>query len=432
MADVKPLRALRYDTSIVGDLAGVTAPPYDVISSQQREELLRRSPCNVVAIDLPVMSKEGRLKEDDEAQAHPTDPYQAAGERFEVWQREGIILHEEQPSFWAHTQEYTGPDGIARTRRGFFCTVRIEDYGSGRIRPHERTHSGPKEDRLRLMRATKADLSPIFSLYSDPDHVVWDALAPAGKQNPVGEVTDEEGTVHRIWRVAEMETIAAVEAAMADAELLIADGHHRYETARTYAEEIGGEGPHRYVLMCLVALDDPGLSVFPTHRLVDGLSAERKQALSEAIERDFISEEVPFDELAPPPGEGPLQIGYLDAEMRPLRLTLRDQAIADLALQGRSEAYRRLDTGVLEALLLNGALGLTERDVAELNGLRYARTVEEATSLVRLGQCDAAFLMRPTPVAQVRDIAAAGENMPPKSTFFFPKLLTGLLFNDLK
>lgn len=431
MADVKPLRALRYDTSVAGPLGDLTAPPYDVISPQQRSELLRRSKHNVVAVDLPAMSQEGALGEGPEGSAGAPDPYQAAAKLLEAWLREGVIVREQQPAFWAHTQEYTGPDGIARTRRGFFCRVRIEDYGAGRIRPHERTHPGPKEDRLRLMRATKADLSPIFSLYSDPQHAVWDALAPSGQPEPDGEVTDGDGTVHRIWAVAEKETIAAVEAAMSDAELLIADGHHRYETARTYAQEIGGEGPHRYVLMCLVALDDPGLSVFATHRLVSGLDATRREALSQAIERDFLSEEVPLRELAPQPGEGPLQIGYLDAGMRPLRLTLRDQAIADLALPGRSEAYRRLDTGVLEALLLGGALGLTEQDIAHLNGLAYARTVEEAVSLVRSGRCDAAFLMRPTPVGQVRDIAAAGENMPPKSTFFFPKLLTGLLFSEL-
>lgn len=427
MADVQPLRALHYDSSVIQSLADVTAPPYDVISPQQRAALLDRSPYNVVAIDLPAMTKEGAL----EASSGGEDPYEAAGRLFAEWQRSGALRRDEQPAFWAHAQEYTGPDGIARTRRGFFCKVRIEDYGKGRIRPHERTHPGPKEDRLRLMRATKADTSAIFSLYSDPSHAVWDALAPAGDEPPAGEVTDGDGTVHRIWRVGGSETIDAVREAMKEAELLIADGHHRYETARTYAEEIGGDGPHRYVLMCLVALDDPGLTVFPTHRLVSGLDAQRRAALAEAIARDFTAEEVPMDELAPPQGEGPLQMGYLDSEMRPTRLTLRDQAIADLALPGRSEAYRKLDTGVLEALLLGGALGLTEQDIAHLNGLRYARDTEDAISLVRSGDCDAAFLMRPTPVNEVRDVAAAGENMPPKSTYFFPKLLTGLLFNEL-
>ncbi len=223
-----------------------------------------------------------------------------------------------------------------------------------------------------------------------------------------------------------------MQAATADAELLIADGHHRYETMQAYASEVGGEGEHRYILMCLVALEDPGLTVFPTHRLIGRLDEDRRQALRSALERDFDISEVPVEEIAPQPGEGPLQLGYIDAyHGRALRLTLKDQSIAEAALPGRSQAYRHLDTGVLEALLLKGALGLSDEDISHLNGLFYARSTEEALRLVRAGDYDAAFFMRPTPVAQVRDVAGAGENMPPKSTFFFPKLLTGLLLNPL-
>jgi uncharacterized protein (DUF1015 family) len=442
MADIQPLQALRYDTSAArSPLSDLTAPPYDVISPEQRAALLQSSPYNVVAIDLPQMNAEGRLEGEHAGEAldaagdigtnAPTDPYVHAGELFAQWQADRILTRDPQPALWAHAQEYTGPDGIARTRRGFFCRVRIEGYGPGKVRPHERTHPGPKEDRLRLMRATKANLSPIFSLYSDPSHAAWDAVAPAAQQAPDGEVIDSEGTVHRIWRVAEKETITTVQETLRSTELLIADGHHRYETAHTYAEEIGGEGPHRYMLMCLVALEDPGLTVFPTHRLVDGLDQARKQALRETIARDFVEQEVPLEQLLPPPGEGPLQLGFIDAAMKPTRLTLRDQAIADAALPHHSPAYRQLDTGVLEALLLQGPLQLSEHHISELHGLSYARNVQDAVERVRSGTSDAAFIMRPTPVSQVREIAATGENMPPKSTFFFPKLLTGLLFNPL-
>jgi uncharacterized protein (DUF1015 family) len=333
---------------------------------------------------------------------------------------------------WAHTQDYSGPDEQALTRRGFFCRVRIEEYGPGRVRPHERTHPGPKEDRLRLTRATRANISPIFSLYSDPSHAAWDALAPATQEVPWGEVADSDGTVHRLWRVSEPAAIAAVQAATRDAELLIADGHHRYETMQAYAQEIGGEGDHRYILMCLVALEDPGLTVFPTHRLVRGMDDARRSALAQALQRDFARTEVPIEQLAPPAGGGPLQLGYIDdRDERTCRLTLKDQAIADAVLGGHGEAYRRLDTGVLEALLLKSALGLSDEDISHFNGLFYARDTAEAVAMVRSGEYQAAFLMRPTPVAQVRDVAAAGENMPPKSTYFFPKLLTGLLFNPL-
>ncbi len=420
MADVQPLRALHYDTSVVGPLADVVAPPYDVIDAQQRAALLARSPFNVVAVDLP--QGDG-------------DPYTPAGELFESWQREGALVRDPEPALWAHAQQYTGPDGQTRTRRGFFCRVRIDGYGPGKVRPHERTHPGPKEDRLRLTRATRTNISPIFSLFSDPANAAWSALAPATEQAPWGEVTDSGGTVHRIWRVADPQAIAAVQAATQDAELLIADGHHRYETMDAYAQEVGGEGDHRYILMCLVALEDPGLTVFATHRLVRGLDDGRRAALQAVLERDFDISEVPSESVAPTPQQDattPLELGYVTRQdERALRLTLKDQSIADAALAGYSEAYRHLDTGVLEALILKGALGLSDDDISHFNGLFYARDTDEALAMVRSGEYDAAFVMRPTPVSQVRDIAASGENMPPKSTFFFPKLLTGLLFNPL-
>ncbi len=417
MADIQPLRALHYDQSVVGVLADVTSPPYDVIDAQQREALLKRSPFNVAAVDLP--------------KGEP-DPYKVAGDLFEAWQMQGVVVRDPEPSLWAHTQTYTGPDGQERTRRGFFCRVRIEGYGPGRVRPHERTHPGPKEDRLRLMRATRTNLSPIFSLYSDPQNAAWKALEPATEAVPWGQVSDADGTTHKLWRVNAPEAIAAVQEATREAELLIADGHHRYETSNAYAEELGGEGEHRYILMCLVALEDPGLTVFPTHRLVRGLDRERQEALRETLRRDFDVVEVPLDQIAPEPGIGPLQLGYIDAHHKqPYRLTLKDQAIADAALPSFSEAYRSLDTGVLEALLLKGTLGLSDEDISHFNGLFYARSTEEALQMVHSGEYDAAFLMRPTPVSQVRDVAASGENMPPKSTFFYPKLLTGLLFNPL-
>jgi uncharacterized protein (DUF1015 family) len=443
MAEIQPLRALHYDLTKVGPLADVTAPPYDVIDSEQRAKLLARSPYNIVAIDLPV--SEG---------GQGSDPYANAASLLEQWQLQGALVRDREPAIWAHAQDYTGPDGRGLTRHGFFCRVRIEQYGPGRVRPHERTHPGPKEDRLALTRATRANISPIFSLYSDPTQAAWAALEPATTQAPWGEVADAEGTVHRLWRVTDPAAIAAVQTATSEAELLIADGHHRYETMQTYAQEIGmGEGEHRYILMCLVALEDPGLTVFPTHRLIGGLDEARRRALERALERDFEIAEVPVEQIAPPPigstrtdpapravrppghepgAMTPLQLGYIDhRDGRALRLTLKDQAIADAALPDRSQAYRHLDTGVLEALLLKGALGLSDDDISHLHGLFYARSTEEALELVRAGAYDAAFFMRPTPVAQVRDVAAAGENMPPKSTFFFPKLLTGLLLNPL-
>jgi uncharacterized protein (DUF1015 family) len=224
-----------------------------------------------------------------------------------------------------------------------------------------------------------------------------------------------------------------VKGAVQGVELLIADGHHRYETARVYAEEVGGEGEHRYVLMCLVALEDPGLTVFPTHRLLKGLKPEQHEALADAIRRDFDLVELDSTEaLAPRYDPDRVTLGYIDAHFRrPFRLTLKDQAIADAALSEHAEPYRRLDTAVLEALILKGTLGMSDEDIDHLTGLGYARNFAEALGLVNKGQYDAAFFMAPTPVHEVQAVAAAGESMPPKSTYFFPKVPTGLVFNPL-
>jgi uncharacterized protein (DUF1015 family) len=417
MAEIQPLRALHYNLQKTGGLQDVVAPPYDVIDAQQRAELERRSPYNVVRIDLPVGE----------------DPYGQAARELAAWRAEGVVAQDEQPALWVLEQDYTGPDGRRRTRRGFFSRVRVEDYGAGRIRPHERTHPGPKEDRLRLTRATKANLSPIFSLFSDPAGAAWGALAPITNEAPWGQSKDDDGTDSRLWRVEDPATIATVKNALAAAELLIADGHHRYETARIYADEVGGEGEHRYVLMCLVALQDPGLTVFPTHRLLKGLTPDQQEALAEAIRRDFDVQELDdVDELAPRADPETITIGYIDSHFqRPLMLTLKDPAIADAALPDHAEPYRRLDTAVLEALILKGALRMTDEDIDHLHGLGYARDAEQALELVRSGEYDAAFLMAPTPIEQVQAVAAAGESMPPKSTYFFPKVPTGLVFNPL-
>jgi uncharacterized protein (DUF1015 family) len=310
--------------------------------------------------------------------------------------------------------------------------VRVEDYGPGRIRPHERTHPGPKEDRLRLTRATRANLSPIFSLYDDPDGAAWDALAGHVESEPWGEVSEADGTVHRLWRIADPGAVDGVRRALSGTELLIADGHHRYETARVYAAEPDAAPGADHVLMCLVALQDPGLTVFPTHRLLTGLDDARWAALEAELERDWEATDVVPDALEPT-GDGPVRVGYYDARRRaPRLLTLRDQAIADAALADKPEPYRRLDTAVLEALVLKGALAMNEDDISHLHGLGYARTADDARERVEAGKADAAFFMRATPVAQVRDVAAAGENMPPKSTYFYPKVLTGMVFNPLQ
>jgi uncharacterized protein (DUF1015 family) len=418
MADVQPLPALHYDLERVGSLQDVAAPPYDVIDAEQRAELLRRSPYNVVEIDLP--------------QGGPgEDPYAHAKSTIDDWIAEGVLEQDAEPTLWALTQDYTAPDGSAATRHALLARVGVEEYGPGGVRPHERTQPGPKKDRLDLTRATRFNLSPIFSLSSAD---AWPHVADAVGGDPWGEVTDDDGSVHRLWRIEDPSVHDAVTATLADAELLIADGHHRYETARTYMEEVGGEGPHCYTLMALTGLDDPGLTVFPTHRLLSGLAddPEKREHLREGLRELFAVEEVSDEGLDPTGEEGLGVFGYVDAHHRqPLRLRLKDSAELDRLLAGRSAAYRRLDVAVLEALVLGGILGLSEDDIAAKRGIGYAKSIPDVTAALDGGGYDAAFILRPTPIEQVREVAAAGETMPPKSTYFFPKILSGLVFNPL-
>ena len=425
MADVRPLNSLRYELDRVGGFEPVLSPPYDVIDPAQRAALAARSPFNVVGIDLPEPATTGG------------DPYENAATLLAEWQEAGALVRDDEPSFWVLTQDYLAPDGSRRTRSGFLAAVKIEEYGAGKIRPHERTHPGPKEDRLRLTRATKTNLSAIFALYSDSTGAARAAIAAQVAGEPHGEQIDDDGTVNRLWRVSDLDAQAALSEALEPAELLIADGHHRYETARIYADEIGGDGPHRFVLMDLVALEDPGLSVFPTHRLISGLAGDpvRANALRETVERCFEVTELGSTDELPPNGlspDGRLQFGYLDSRhKRPLRLVLRDQAIADEALADFPPPYRKLDAAVLEALILKGPLGLSEDDISHFKGLGYSRNDDEALALLEGGEYDAAFFLSGAPIEQIQEIAAAGVNMPPKSTFFTPKVPTGLVFNPL-
>jgi uncharacterized protein (DUF1015 family) len=417
LAEVLPLRALHYDLGQVGGLANVVAPPYDVIDDEQREELVARSPHNVVELDLPRDPK-------------GDDPYEHSAALLANWTDEGMLTRDSEPHIWALEQDYTAPDGSRLTRRGFLARVKLAPYGEG-IRPHERTQPGPKEDRLRLTRATRHNLSPIFALH--PGNA-WQHLEPALGGDPWGEVTDSDGTTHRVWRVGDPAVHQAIAAELEPGELLIADGHHRYETSLAYQQEVGPGGDADYVLMALVSLEDPGLTVFPTHRLISGLADDpaKQEALGNGLKVIFDVEQVPTDELDPGGNEGVGVFGYMDSHFeRSFRLRLRDTARLDEALAGRSEAYRTLDAAILEELVLKGILGMSTDDIAAKRGIGYTPNIGEALRKLGKGEYQAAFLLRPTPVEQVRAVAAAGETMPPKSTYFFPKLLTGIAFNPL-
>ena len=427
MADVRAFRALHYDLDAVGSLQDVVAPPYDVIDPGMRAELLARSPYNAVAIDLP--KPYGETGPQAEAEG---DPYAAAGAAIEAWLSAGALVRDTEEAVWAMEQEYTGPDGASHVRHGVLVRVRVTDFDEGAVLPHERTLPGPKQDRLELMRATRCNLSPIFSLSTvDP----WPAVEREIRgMAPWGEATDADGTLTRVWRHPGL--VDVLPRALADAKLLIADGHHRYETAIAYRDEVGGEGPHNYTLMALTGLDDPGLSVYPTHRLLSGFrdDPERQRRLGAGLRELFDVTEVGPGGIDPLGAEGVGVFGLYDSHHeQAFRLRLKESGIAELdrRLEGQPEAYRRLDAAILETLVLKGIAGLGEDDILAKRGLGYAKSVPDSLRLIEEGAYDVAFILRPIPVDQTKAICESDANMPPKSTYFYPKVPTGLVFNPL-
>jgi uncharacterized protein (DUF1015 family) len=338
MADVKPFRAERYDEAKAGPLEQLVAPPYDVVSPAEREEYLARSPYNVVHLTLP----------DDEKQA---------ARDLAEWRAQGVLTRDAKPGSWLLSQDYTGPDGVQRTRFGLVASLRAEPYESGVVLPHERTHSGPKEGRLRLLRATRTQLEPIFLLYEG------DALAVPDR------APDLQSGGDRLWRIDESPSLEHT-------ELLIADGHHRYETALAYA----AEGGSPYLMVVLVPTRQEGLTIFPTHRIAQHVNGAHGTPIDE-----------PGDEL-------PGVVMYRD---------------------GR---YELLDSQGLD-------VEVVERIAPE--GVRYTPRRDEAVATVDRGEAEAAFLLRPTRIEDVWAVARSGRTMPQKSTYFFPKLTSGLLFHPL-
>jgi uncharacterized protein (DUF1015 family) len=427
MAEVLPFKALHYDLGKVGSLDDVAAPPYDVIDAPQRQALLKRSPYNAVAIDLP------KPFDPADPDSNPSgDPYAEAAARIESWRSDGALIQDEEPSLWAMTQDYVAPNGNSYSRNGILARVRVEDYESGTVRPHERTHPGPLLDRLELTRACGYNLSPIFSLSTED---AWPLVAPDLPEEPWGEARDEDGTVNRLWKIDDPAVHAAVTECLAGAQLLIADGHHRYETARTFRDELGGEGLHNYTLMSLTGLDDPGLTVFPTHRLLSGFAddPDRQGRLGNGLRKLFEVTEVAREEIDPAAEDGVGIFGLYDSfHKRAFRLRLKDVGEVDRRLEGEPEAYRRLDSAILETLVLKGLAGMSDHDIDERDGLEYAKSVDAALAMVDEGDYDVAFIQRPVPVEQVKEIANTDSVMPPKSTFFFPKVMTGFAFNPVR
>jgi uncharacterized protein (DUF1015 family) len=357
LAEIKPFRALRYDEGKAGPLEKLVAPPYDVIGPEEREHYFAQSPYNVVHLTLPESEVE-------------------AGRLFRSWQDDRALVTE-APAFWALSQDYVGPDGVARTRTGLVASLKLEPYEAGVVLPHERTHRGPKEGRLRLLREVRAQLEPIFLLYEGERPFAVPERAPD---------LEVEGT--KLWRLDE-----PLADAFADKRLLIADGHHRYETALAYHGETGTP-ESGYMLVVLVAVDDPGLIIFPTHRVFgvrpeNALTGEERSDPAQALAE---LNELPRDRAA---------------------VVVYERGRTELALDGAGELDVRLVDGLGQ-----------ER-------LTYTADWQDAVRAVDSGDAEVAVLMRPTRIEDVFEVAKRGETMPQKSTYFFPKLVSGLLFHPL-
>lgn len=428
MADIAPLCPLRYADA--ENLANLVAPPYDVISPEEREELVGRSPYNVSRLILP----EGQGDE----------KYGNAAALLAAWRHEGALIRDEQPAFYRYEQTFEPPGGGNRlTRTGILALVRLVPFSEKIVLPHERTLSGPKEDRLKLFRSTRTNLSPGFMLYRDPARVLD---APISTGETLAEFSTADGIDHLLAKVSSPEAIRAIVDHIRESQLLIADGHHRYETALRYAGEVDEKSPnlpknaeHRYFMALLCNGDDPNLVVFPTHRLVHSLdSFDWESFLGSA--RDF------FD-LLPVPADGGLLTlrlreqgarGPAMAVVAPggkamVMVLKRDIDLASHPILGeRPEVLRQTDVAILHDGILQHLLGISmEAQVAKTN-LQYIQDPREGIAKLASGEGQLFFMMNGTPVSQVRDCAEAGEVMPQKSTYFHPKVLTGLAIHTLE
>ena len=441
MAKIVPFRALRYNPSRIKDLQRVMAPPYDVISPALQEDLYGRSPYNVIRLIL------GKTSEKDEAS---NNRYTRAAADFQAWQEEGILARDSERSVYLYDQEYPVEGKGPVVRQGIIALTRLEDFSSGMVKPHEKTLSGPKTDRFNLTRACGANFSPIFGLYSDPCCVL-EALARREKERqPEIEVADDDGVKHRLWRVTDQSLLDKAQGLLDSKPLFIADGHHRYETALNYRNymrekhpEFSGKELFNYVLMYFANMEDQGMQIFPTHRLLFNLPEFRVEPFLDALEAFF---DVSHQDLDPVDADSRAQVrkklqemgeqghtlGLYTGDERVHFLTLRDEAVMDRFFDAKTpKVLRTLDVSILHRLILESLLDITPEAQEQQTHLKYVKNFDEPFEMVQCGEFQLAFLMNPTRMGEVRDVANAGEKMPQKSTYFYPKLLTGLVINKI-
>ena len=445
MARIYPFRAWRYNPTTVR-LDDVVTQPYDKISPSMQQAYYQRSPYNLVRIILGLPELFDAEKGEN--------VYMRAARDFRAWREQGVLTQEHAPCVFAYSQRFRVPGtDIVKERRGFIALGKLHDYSEKVVFRHEQTLSKPKSDRLNLLKATRAHFGQIFMLYSDPSGSVEKILYD-GNGNADGEVTDEYGVVHRLWRVNNPATIRLLSTAMDDKKLIIADGHHRYETALGYSKEYGAKEhgqtsaqgetsatglpqppyPEAAVMMTFVNMDSDGLVILPTHRVVHSLASFDAAAFRKKAEEFFAV-------AALAPGDAQSYTATLTKESGTafaavtrggdFLMRAKPEAMAK-ALADVPERQRQLDLTQLHSIVLDRLLGLDAEKVREQTNLRYLRDAGEAVEQVRKGEADVAFLTNPVTMEQLREVAFAGEVMPQKSTDFFPKLLSGLAIYALE
>ncbi len=435
MAIIKPFQGLRYNQEIVKDMASVVTPPYDVISPQEQERYYQIHQNNIIRLD---------FGKDVPGDTEKTNKYTRAAGFLADWKKQGILKQEDGPAIYIYDQEYTH-GGRRLVRRGFISLVKLEPFDKGYIYPHEQTLPGPKADRLKLTQACQANLSSIFALFPDENNEVDKYLAAIVAAKPEVDFVDDIGVKNRLWIIKEKQSVEKLVALMKEKPLFIADGHHRYETSLAYRDQmrrengaLGDDVPLDYVMMVCVSMNNPGLVILPAHRLVRNIkdfSSDRiLKSLKEYFHVDLIGKGCRVDDFMPKLNDGRgdhVFVMYTGQEDAYYRLQLSDEKLLDAVFAHDHPEWKHLDAGILHSAIIHKILGIQSTDVTIKEYVKYVKEETEAVSLVKSGQYQLAFFMRPTRIEQVREIAMMRKVMPPKSTYFYPKLITGIVINSL-
>ncbi|MCL2747033.1 MAG: DUF1015 domain-containing protein [Oscillospiraceae bacterium] len=423
MARISPFAALRYNETLTRDAGKLCCPPYDIIPIDRQPILEAENPCNIIRLERPLGE----------------DCYCRAGALLRAWREEGILDRDDAPAYYVYRMSFA--DGlVSRAVYGFFARVGLEPFEKGVILPHEETLSKDKSDRYALMSETFCNISPIYGLYEDPEGFPNDTLLSAMAADPDTSFTDGDGVTHSLWVVSEPGALSALTRALADTRIIIADGHHRYETALAFFADqkqknadLPPDSPLGTVLMFLADMRHPDLVVWPTHRLVRGLPGFSADALAASLAEGFWQTTCPADAVAVSArlAETPHTVGFYAGGDRVTLFTLKDSGDVRRRLPGKSEAYCALEVTMLHTCILEPHLGIDKKKLAAQDHLIYTRDFAEACDKVRSGEFQCAFLLPPTPVPMIGRVAGHGERMPQKATYFYPKLTTGLVIHPI-